>query len=122
MGRNPSKDILALESDDIKVEPDIEDIRTAYSRSSVLLAPIRNGRGTKYKILEAMATKTPIVGTNLATEGIEVINGKHAFVADSPDQLYKKTVEVLTKSSVGEKLAEQAFKLVSLKYNWKNYL
>ncbi len=119
VGRNPPKEILKLKSNDIKIEGDIEDIRSAYAQSSVLLAPIRNGRGTKYKILEAMATKTPIVGTNLAIEGIEIKDGQEAFVADSAEKLAQKTIKVLNNPITGKKLADLAYGLVSKKYNWK---
>ena len=119
VGRNPPKEILKLKSNDIKIEGNIEDIRSAYAQSSVLLAPIRNGRGTKYKILEAMATKTPIVGTNLAIEGIEIKDGQEAFVADSAEKLAQKTIEVLNSPITGKKLADLAYSLVSKKYNWK---
>ena len=101
VGRNPTSDILKLRSKDIIVDSGIDDIRDAYAKSSVLLAPIRNGRGTKYKILEAMATKTPIVGTNLAIEGIDIINGEHGFVAQNAESLAKKTVEVLKNPKIG---------------------
>ena len=119
VGRNPTSDILKLRSKDIIVDSTVDDIRDAYAKSSVLLAPIRNGRGTKYKILEAMATKTPIVGTNLAIEGIDIINGEHAYVAQSAESLAQKTVVVLKNPKVGSKLSEAAFNLVAKNYSWQ---
>lgn len=119
VGRNPPVDILSLKSPDTKVDGGVEDIRAAYGGANVLLAPIRNGRGTKYKILEAMATKTPIVGTKLAIEGIDVKNGQEALVAESPGDLANLTVEVLKTPKLGQKLASNAYKLVSKDYNWK---
>ena len=119
VGRNPPDDIKNFASADVRVDGDVEDIRLAYGTSDVLLAPIRNGRGTKYKILEAMATKTPIVGTKLAVEGINVRNGKEAFVAQDAADLAAKTLQVLKNPKMGEKLAEAAYMLVKNKYNWE---
>jgi glycosyltransferase involved in cell wall biosynthesis len=119
VGRNPPKDIVSYSSQDVKVDGNVEDIRTAYGKSDVLLAPIRNGRGTKYKILEAMATRTPIVGTRLAIEGINVTGGREAFVATSALELAEKTVAVLKDPEIGQKLAKNAFQLVSTQYNWE---
>ncbi len=119
VGRNPPEDILKLAANDINVDDSIEDIREAYGKSHVLLAPIRNGRGTKYKILEAMATKTPIVGTRLAIEGINIKNGRDALVAQSSQDLAHATVEILKNPSLGKKLATSAYDLVSHDYNWK---
>ncbi len=119
VGRNPPDDIKNFASADVRVDGDVEDIRLAYGASDVLLAPIRNGRGTKYKILEAMATKTPIVGTKLAVEGINVRNGREAFVAENANDLAAKTLEVLNNPKTGQKLAEAAYLLVANRYNWE---
>lgn len=119
VGRNPTVEIINFGAADIKVDENVEDIRDAYKNSSVLLAPIRNGRGTKYKILEAMASKTPIVGTSLAMEGIDITNKKEAFIADSANDLAQKTVEILKDPKIGEELANSAYLLVSKNYNWK---
>ncbi len=119
VGRSPTDDIKAFSSTDICVDETVEDIRSAYGKSDLLLAPIRNGRGTKYKILEAMATKTPIVGTPLATEGINVQNKKHAYIATSPKELAKETIYLLKNPQKSREIAENAYQLVSQDYNWK---
>ncbi len=118
VGKNPSKDLKSYESTSVKVDETVEDIRTAYGKSDVLLAPIRNGRGTKYKILEAMATRTPIVGTSLATEGINIKNKSHAYVADKAQDLAQSTVHLLKNKRESEKLAQNAYELVAQDYSW----
>src|SRR3990167_2123235 len=118
VGRNPPDDIKNFASADVRVDGDVEDIRLAYLTSDVLLAPIRNGRGTKYKILEAMATKTPIVGTKLAIEGINATNGKQALVAQTAEGLAANTIKVLKDQKLGESLANHAYELVKKDYNW----
>lgn len=119
VGRNPPDDILNYRSDDIRVDGGVKDIRLAYGSASVLLAPIRNGRGTKYKILEAMATQTPIVGTKLAIEGINIQAGVHALVSQTAEDLASQTVKVLTSPAFGQKLATAAYGLVARDYNWQ---
>lgn len=119
VGRNPPKDILSFTSSNIQVDGYVEDIRTAYGKSNVILAPIRNGRGTKYKILEAMATKTPIIATELAIEGINIKNGYQALVAEEADGLAKETIKILKNPNLGKKLGKAAYLLVARDYNWK---
>lgn len=119
VGRNPPKDILKFVQEDIGIDGAVEDIRVAYAKADVLLAPIRNGRGTKYKILEAMATKTPIVGTKLAVEGINIIDGKHALIAQNAQDLALATIKVLQNPHLGKKLAKNAYELVKTRYDWK---
>lgn len=119
VGRNPPEEILRLRTKDISVDGNVEDIRVAYGASDVLLAPIRNGRGTKYKILEAMATKTPIVGTPLAVEGINIKDTKEALVASDASDLANSTIKILKDSKIGIKIANSAYELVSGEFDWK---
>lgn len=120
VGRNPTPDILALRKlKDVQVDGDVDDIRDAYGKADILLAPIRNGRGTKYKILEAMATKTPIIGTQLAVEGIDVKNNRDVLIGETADELAQLTIRILKDRSDVKRLADSAYKLIEEKYNWK---
>lgn len=118
VGKSPTKDLKSYESESILVDENVEDIRTAYGKSDVLVAPIRNGRGTKYKILEAMATKTPIVGTPLATEGINVKNKVHAYVSDTAGEIANDTIILLKDKQKSNTIAQNAYELVKNDYSW----
>ncbi|MCH7951352.1 glycosyltransferase [Patescibacteria group bacterium] len=120
VGRHPTADIQALNNEpDVVVDDGIEDIRQAYAAASVLLAPIRSGRGTKYKILEAMASGTPVVATSLGIEGIKAVNGTHVLIADDAEGLAEKTIEILSNQEKAKGIAEAAKKLILKHYNWK---
>ena len=109
---------MALASSSIEIVGELDDIRDAFSRAHILLAPIRNGRGTKYKVLEAMATHTPVVGTPLAVEGLGVVNGVHALVATGARNLADHTIDVLTHPKLSAQLAQNGHRLVTEKFNW----
>ena len=85
VGNNPTQKIFGYARKDvsIKVTGGISDIRDAYARAHVLLAPVFSGKGTRYKILEALATGTPIVATSTALEGLNITPGKQALVANT---------------------------------------
>lgn len=117
VGRNPTTEIEKLAGERIEVKGEVADIRTAFARSSVLLAPIRNGRGTKYKVLEAMASGLPVVTTKLGIEGIEAKGS--VLVAETADELASQTVAVLNNRPLAGRLASQAKKIVSQQYNWE---
>lgn len=120
VGRNPTSEIKKLEElEDVIVEGEIDDIRQALGRASVLLAPIRNGRGTKYKVLEAMAIGLPVVTTPIGIEGIEAKDGQQVLLAKSAADLAKKTVEILKHQQESSKIAKRAKLLVEKEYNWK---
>lgn len=120
VGRHPTPEIQDLaQAPDVIVDHGIEDIRHAYAAASVLLAPIRSGRGTKYKILEAMASGTPVVATTLGIEGIRAINGKHVLIADDPEGLARETIALLTQEQRAKAIAQEAKQLILRQYNWK---
>jgi glycosyltransferase involved in cell wall biosynthesis len=105
---------------DVMVQGDVQDIRTAYATAHVLAAPVNWGKGTRYKILEAMATRTPIVATPLAVEGIAGISyGKHVLVGQTAEELAHLTVKALTDRKLQLNLADQSYQLVKDRYTWQ---
>lgn len=119
VGFSPTKKILSYAANHtIEVLGAVEDIREAFATSHVLLAPIRSGKGTRYKVLEAMITGTPVVATNLAVEGLELESDKQVLTADSIEELAKLTVRVLKNKDLQESLAKSGVELVKSRYSW----
>lgn len=120
VGHSPTKRVTHFSKDpDITVSANIKDIRDAYGGAHVLLAPIRSGKGTRYKVLEAMASGTPVVTTRLGAEGLSVKNGKHLLIGNSGAELTDQTVKLLTSSALQAKLAKSAKQFVTDNYNWR---
>ena len=63
----------------------VDDVRLPVAEAAVCVAPIRQGGGTRLKILEAMALGTPVVATSKGAEGLDVIDGEHLLLADDPE-------------------------------------
>ncbi len=51
----------------------------------LMVAPLRYGAGVKGKIGEAMMAGLPVVTTTIGAEGMGIVDGRHALVADSPE-------------------------------------
>lgn len=120
VGRDPTSVIVELgKKKGVKIVGEVEDIRDALGEAHVMLTPIRNGRGTRYKILEAMAAGLPVVSTSLGIEGIQAKNQEHALIRDSVDGLAKATTEILTNESLARDLAKNAKRLVTKNFNWE---
>ncbi len=118
VGKNPSSEILQMQSDNVQVE-EIDDIKLAFAASDVLLAPMLSGGGTRYKILEAMASGTPVVSTSLGVEGLNVAHEKHAFIGETPEELAELTAKILKDKNYGDKVVNNAKKIIEEKYNWR---
>ena len=103
---------------DITIRGRVEDIRDAYAAAHVLVAPVFSGKGTRYKVLEAFATRTPVVGTSLAFEGLDTKNGQHMLVANDASSLAEQAVRVLSDTKLRESLGKNGEELVFGSYNW----
>ncbi len=118
VGFSPTDKIKGYASDSVEVLGGIEDIRQAFAGAHALLAPIRSGKGTRYKVLEAMITGTPVVATTLAAEGLDLKHGENVLIADSSANLAAATVKLLKDRDLQKKLAVAGQSLVKKGYSW----
>ena len=121
VGNSPTPAVYELAKDrpDVRVSGNISDIREAYSTAHVLVAPVFSGKGTRYKVLEALATKTPVVGTPLAVEGLNIKSGIHALIGNDAETLASNTVSVLENSTLRGQLGVNGEHFVFEEYNWE---
>ncbi|MBI4039590.1 glycosyltransferase [Candidatus Daviesbacteria bacterium] len=120
VGRNPSDSIKKLASDSVIVDESQEDIRQAYRRASILVAPIKGGGGTRYKILEAMASRLPVITTSIGIEGLDAKDGREVIIRDDAKLIAQATVELLKDRTKYQQIADSAHLFVAQKYNWSN--
>lgn len=67
------------------------------SKSKALIAPLKKGAGVKVKVVEAIACGCPIIGTDVAFEGISEKFSDMMFCAHSPLE-YKSIIESINVS------------------------
>lgn len=99
---------------------DVEDISSEFGSSDVLLAPIRIGGGTKFKILEAMASGVPVVTTTAGAEGLNVKSSSEIFIADSPEKMLEAIDLIISNSKKRHELIKNARILIEKEYSWKH--
>lgn len=85
VGRSPTSAVRALESSDVEVHADVPSTVPFVSRARVATAPLLSAGGTRIKILEALASGTPVVATKLGALGLEAIDPTILCVVDAPD-------------------------------------
>jgi glycosyltransferase involved in cell wall biosynthesis len=87
-GRHPHRRIAKAAADfpDVEVIADPPDMGVIYERANCTLIPLTEGGGTRIKILEAFASRTPVVATAKAAEGLPISDGTHFIVAESAEQ------------------------------------
>jgi glycosyltransferase involved in cell wall biosynthesis len=96
----------------------VEDIRFPVAGASVCVVPLRQGSGTRLKILEAMALGTPVVSTSKGAEGLAVTSGQDILIADDPAEFATQVVRLLGDVALRERLVANARRLVERTYDW----
>lgn len=79
-----------------------------YAAADAVIAPIFFGGGTRIKIIEAMAFGRPLVVTPLGAEGLDLVDGKHALMADDPAGLAAAVVRLAGEPGLAAMLAANA--------------
>jgi polysaccharide biosynthesis protein PslH len=110
------------ESKNVMLTGFVDDVRPLIASSWISLAPLLVGGGTRLKILEAMALRTPVVATAKGAEGLDARDGQHLLIADSPQAFAEATIRLLREPGLRQQLAENAYQLVSEKYDWSSVM
>lgn len=120
VGRSIPDSIRKLTSDKniIFDEEAPKETELVYQKADLLLAPIRVGGGTSFKILEAMSSGVPVITTDLgnaieAKEELEIVIGKN------PQDFVIKIKKLLEDKEFYGTISSNARKLIEKKFNWK---
>jgi sugar transferase (PEP-CTERM/EpsH1 system associated) len=119
VGKNPPAEIKGLaELPGITVTGTVPEVHPYLAVSSVVIAPLQVGSGTRLKILEALAMKRAVVSTSIGCEGLAVEDGKHLIVADRPEQFALAVIKLLNNQAMRTALGNAGRALVETKYSW----
>jgi glycosyltransferase involved in cell wall biosynthesis len=96
----------------------VPDVKPLVASSWVSIAPLLSGGGTRLKILEAMASGTPVVATSKGAQGLDIVPEKHILIADEPDIFANHVVRILKNKDLHDRLSANALQVAEEKYDW----
>lgn len=106
----------AAHDDAFRVHGFVDDVRTYLARAAVYVCPIRDGGGTKLKILDALAMGKAIVADPIACEGIAVTPGENVIFARTSAEFATQVVRLLADPARRQRLGAKARELAESKY------
>lgn len=120
VGRHPPEELLAAARSDPRVAAPgfVEDARLPIWRAGIYVCPIRDGGGTRLKILDALAMGKALVGTALSVEGIELRAGEHYLRAEEPGEFADRIRELAGDDGLRRRLGAAGRELVERRYAW----
>jgi glycosyltransferase involved in cell wall biosynthesis len=119
-GSNPPASIVHLAESraGVTVHGYLPDIRPLIDSAAVFVCPIRDGGGTKLKILDAFAMRKAVVAHPVACEGIDVTPGKDVIFASTPQEFVTQVRALLEDAPRRAALGAAAHALVEKHYSF----
>jgi glycosyltransferase involved in cell wall biosynthesis len=102
----------------IEVEGFVSDVRPAYARAALVIAPLVASAGTNIKIMEAMAMGKAIVSTAAGIHGLELERGKDVIVTDSAEEMAGAIERLLDHPEERRALERHARETAERLYGW----
>lgn len=123
IGAEPGKAVRALSSiPGVVVTGRVDDVRSFAYDAAASVCPIRIGAGIQNKVLESMAMGVPVVTTSVGAEGLLAEPGRHLLVADRPEAMKERVLELLNEPGKAEALSKRARALIEERYSWDGML
>lgn len=83
----------------------------------IMMVPLLSGSGIRIKIVEAMALGKVVVTTSVGAQGLDVENGKHLFIADTPEEFLAVIDKCIATPDICSIIGENARDFISVYHN-----
>ena len=114
----PVMQAAAQRHPNIVVTGEVPDVRPYLAAADVMVVPLRQGSGTRLKIIEAFAAGCPVISTAKGAEGLRAIDGEHLLIRETVDAIAQAVTQLWSDPKQAQRLAEAAFELVQTQYSW----
>jgi glycosyltransferase involved in cell wall biosynthesis len=120
VGNRPTPAMLQAAREDprIVVTDIVPDVRPYLAAASVLLVPLFEGGGTRFKILEAFAARIPVVSTAKGAEGLQVRDEVHLLMAENAEQMAAAVRRISSDKCLRQRLTRNGWELLERCYSW----
>lgn len=117
VGNNPPKEILSLHGKGITVTGYVVSTEPYLKKALVSIAPLRYGAGMKGKVGEALAHGLPVVTTSIGAEGMGLIHGETALIADTKEDFAANILALCTDDNLWLNISSQGRDFIKSNYS-----
>jgi polysaccharide biosynthesis protein PslH len=120
VGSAPPSAVLeaAAPLSDVRVHGFVNDVRPSLDAATLYVCPIRDGGGTKLKLLDAFAMQKCVIAHPVACEGIDVTPGRDVEFADSAGAFVAAIRRLLDDPAERQRRGRAARQLVMDRYSF----
>jgi len=120
VGGDPPPEVrMATRDSRVRVPGFVDDVRTYIAAAATYVCPIRDGGGTRLKVLDALAMGKPLVATALAVEGLGLAEDVHYLRAETPSDYVRQIRRLETEPALRDRLCESGRRFVEQHYSWE---
>lgn len=120
VGTNPTAEVRSLAAHgSIRVIGAVDEIAPYLRDAQISVVPLRMGSGTRLKIVEALAAKSPVVSTTIGAEGLSLENGVHLNIEDDAVGFANACVRLLDNPELRCRMATDGYRQVQSAYSWE---
>jgi glycosyltransferase involved in cell wall biosynthesis len=116
IGRNPPSESL---HPNMHFTGSVDEVGPWLKGCDLAVIPLREGGGTRMKIIDCFAAGLPVISTSKGIEGIPVVNGREAFISDDWLSITNEIMELAESRERREQLSTAALDFAS-EMDWKN--
>jgi glycosyltransferase involved in cell wall biosynthesis len=120
VGRNPPEWMTdaAGRQAGVRVFGSVPDVRPHLATCGMTVVPLRVGGGSRLKILESLATATPVVSTRVGAEGLRLTPGDHLTVTENESGVADAILKVMADPDAAADQADEGRRVVLREYDW----
>lgn len=107
LGSNMKPAMRELASEYIKVIGWVDQVPPAFELRRVFVSYLRYGAGMKGKLGQALSLGLPVVSTLIGAEGMGLVDGETALIADDPDSFATAVCRLYRDEALWDKLSAQ---------------
>ncbi len=117
-GATPTSETISLASDQIIISGWVDDVRTVFNESRIMIAPMLISIGLQNKILQGMAMEIPCVISSFANNALGATPEVEVLIADNPAEYFNQIERLLNDEDLRLRITENARKFVVKNFNW----
>lgn len=119
VGSDPPRSLMGRGSDPrVIVTGRVPEIAPYLQRATIAMSPLRYGVGVQNKVLEAMATATPVITARQCMTALDAAPGRELLVADNDTQFADLALALLNDAAMRARIGSAGRAYVERAHRW----
>ena len=123
VGQNPARQLQNLvthHASRVTLTGFVPDLPPYLQRATLAVAPMPYGAGIQNKVLEAMASATPVVASPQAVSALRAVDGEHLLVGDDVESFARQVLRLLEDVALRQRIGTAGRRFVECNHDWNH--